>query len=111
MAAGVVTYVYPVTGLVAPTATQMALLSSVVADVVFGINDTIVSISHNMNTNATGANGLPEISFAVLAGGVLAPLPVFAYVDANTVSIAKAAVGATTDATYRVTLHKSTINR
>ncbi len=111
MAAGVVTYVYPVTGLTAPTAAQVAQLSEVCADVVFGVNDTIVSITHNMGTNATGADGLPEITFAVKAGGVLAPLPIFAYVDANTVSIVKAAVGATTDATYRVWLHKSTVNR
>src|SRR6185369_11318610 len=112
MAAGVATYVYPSTGLVAPTTAQIGLLSEVCFDVVFGVNDTIVTVVHNMNCpSASGADGLPEISWALLAGGVLAPLPVFAYVNANSISVAKAAVGATTDATYRVWLKRHTIDR
>src|SRR6185369_12951676 len=102
MAAGTITYVYPVAGATPPTAAEVGLLSMVIADAVFGVNDTVATITHNLATSAAGADGFPEISFCLTAGGVLAPLPIFAYVNANSISIAKAAVGATTDATYRV---------
>lgn len=111
MAAGTITYVYPITGATAPTAAQVGLLSMVIADAAFGVNDTIATITHNLATSAAGADGFPEISFAVTAGGVLAPLPIFAYSSANAITIAKAAVGATTDATYRVWIKRHTCYR
>jgi len=60
----VVTYDWPVAGLVAPTATQMVKRNTLTADVSIELYDTTITITHNMQlTAAQLAAGFPLVNF------------------------------------------------
>lgn len=112
MAAGTVTYQYPppVAGTaVGPTPTQMGAghFNKVVADVAFASADTVATITHGMQlVPADGTLGIPDVSVIQLAAGALGPLPIIAFPTLNTITIDRAATGATLTATYRVTIRR-----
>lgn len=104
MAAGVATYRWPASvqgGTVAPTAAQ-ASGNQVIADVVFGVGDTVVNVVHNMALNATGADGTPEISVQKIASGTALNDVVIATVDANTISVTPVLGAANTSISVRI---------
>jgi hypothetical protein len=72
----VVTYLFPVAGLVAPTQAQMAGRSEVVATVEVELYDTAVAIAHNMQLSAAElTQGFPEVQleFQDALGDTAAP--------------------------------------
>ncbi len=98
-----VTYVWPVAGSTAPTATQAAKHNSVVVDVAFVDGDTSCLITHNMQLpNATGANGIPKVTWFPTALGSASAMPFFAFTSATTMTIAK---NGTTNTNMTVRVH------
>lgn len=102
-----VTYVWPVAGATAPTAAQARPHNSVVADVAFLAADTSCLLTHNMQLpNATGANGIPKISFVFTAAGSAAWTPFFAFTSATTITLDKNSTAANTGGTIRVVIER-----
>jgi hypothetical protein len=106
MAVGVVTYVHPVAGLVAPSKAQAAQANEVIADVVFGAGDTVATVVHNLGLSAAGADGRPRISAWTTAAGTALNDVVIAVVDANTVSVTPVLGAANTGLTKRISLQR-----
>lgn len=107
MAAGAVTYIFPVAGATAPTAAQMAHYSTVIADVVYAAGDTVATVTHNMNVaNATGALGVPEITLTPLAVGSAAVVAFAAFSTVNAITVDKNSTSANTGLTVRVQIKR-----
>lgn len=107
MAAGTVTYRYPVQSGTAPTAAQA--IDSVVADVAMGAgaNDDDTDIVHNLElAEADGAKGSPHVAIALTAIGSAAKYPIIAFKDANTLTLKAAVKGANCDFTARVVIQR-----
>lgn len=107
MAAGTVTYIYPVAGATAPTAAQanISVCNTVVADIVFAAGDTVATVTHNMNlANGTGALGIPRVSLDLMAAGSAACTPFWAASTVNAITVDKNSTSANTGLTVRVTI-------
>lgn len=107
MAAGTVTYRWPgvVNGTtVAPTAAQVA--NQVVADVAMADASTATTITHNFGVETNGTLGAPKISVCCLTAGTAPCVPVFAFTDANSVTLSNSTSAAGSGCTWRVTLER-----
>jgi len=102
-----VTYVWPVAGATAPTAAQARPHNSVVVDIAFLAADTACVVTHNMQLpNATGASGIPKISYFFTAAGAVAFTPFFAFTSATTITVDKNLTTANSTGTVRVTIER-----
>lgn len=102
-----VTYVWPVAGATAPTAAQAARHNSVVVDVAFLAADASCVITHNMQLpNATGANGIPKISYFFTAAGAVSFTPFFAFTNAVSITVDKNLTTANSTGTARIVIER-----
>lgn len=102
-AAATVAYVWPVTGVTAPTAGQSKVRNMVVADITWAAAaDTAVPIVHNLQLgNATGLQGIPKVTWACTSMGAGSFVPTIAFTDANTLTIDKNSTAANTTGVCR----------
>lgn len=106
-AACTVTYVWPVAGATAPTAAQARQHNSVVVDIAFLAADTACVITHNMQLpNATGANGIPKISYFFTAAGAVSFTPFFAFTNATSITVDKNLTTANSTGTVRIVVER-----
>lgn len=106
-AACTVTYVWPVAGATAPTAAQARSHNSVVVDIAFLAADTACVITHNMQLpNATGANGIPKISYFFTAAGAVSFTPFFAFTNAVSITVDKNLTTANSTGTARIVIER-----
>ncbi len=102
-----VTYVWPVAGATAPTAAQAARHNSVVVDIAFLAADQACIVTHNMQLpNATGANGIPKISYFFTAAGAVSFTPFFAFTSATTITVDKNLTTSTSTGTMRMVIER-----
>ncbi len=102
-----VTYVWPVAGATAPTAAQARPHNSVVVDIAFLAADQACVVTHNLALpNATGANGIPKVSYFCTALGAVAWAPFFAFTSANTMTVDKNLTTSLSTGTCRVTIER-----
>jgi hypothetical protein len=90
-----VTYKYPVSGLVAPTAQQVRALSMVTAVLNWGDTDTSATITHNFGLSSAELADLfpaPLVYAIALNGSPSAPAPFVNLTDGNTITITKSSV-------------------
>lgn len=90
-----VTYKYPVSGLVAPTAQQVRVLSMVTATLNWGDTDTSATITHNFGLSSAELADLfpvPVVYAIALNGSPSAPAPFVNLTDGNTITITKSSV-------------------
>lgn len=96
MATEIVTYAYPVAGLTAPTAAQVANLSLVTAQVSMVDTSTTTTVKHNFGLSlAQGSNQFPLVFAYVQTAGTAIPGLVLTLTDSNTVTIAKLSAAGT----------------
>ncbi len=102
-----VAYVWPVAGATAPTAAQARPHNSVVVDITFLAADQSCVVTHNMQLpNATGANGIPKISYVFTTAGVVSFTPFFAFTSATTLTVDKNLTTANSTGIIRVTIER-----
>jgi hypothetical protein len=103
-----VTYLWPIAGLVAPTATQVQGHNQVSADVNKGASgDTTVTITHNFGTSVADlASGFPDIQLEPTALAYYTALPFISSRTTNTVVVTCATGGGTTGDIFRIRIKK-----
>lgn len=104
----VVTFLYPIAGLTAPTATQSYGHNQVSADINKGASgDTDVTITHNMNISVADlAAGFPEVVLEPTLASFYTALYFVASRTTNTVVLTGATGGGTTGANVRVRIRR-----
>ena len=103
MAAGTVTYVYPVSGTVAPTAAQAAQVNLVSAQVAFNAADTTATVTHNFGLAAGAPASLnPIVIITPATGGSVSPNVSVSLTNTNAVVLTKNSVDANTTTTVNV---------
>lgn len=106
-----VTYVYPISGTVAPTQTVMAQHNLLVAQVFMDTADTIATVTHNFNFGTTGGaprttDLLPEVNLNFNNLGTALPfVTISSPPAANTVGINKTNL-ANSSCTVTVYIHR-----
>lgn len=108
-----VTYVYPITGTVAPTQTVMSKYNLLVAQVFLDTADTVATVTHNFNLPATTTGGapntvdlLPEVNLNFNNVGTALPfVTITSPPGANTVGINKTNL-ANSSCTVTVYIHR-----